>query len=163
MKRVLELLDAVPSWLRWLLFLPIGFWLAGNLEHLIDGALGLTAADRAPNVAGTDLRIYLSKVLSAIAFTALPALLSPRPWGVGIVLVACWTLLASVPIAYRISVGYVPSQVLVAVAAAAADVLGAFLGLWAVWWLVRRRVREPEGSSDHQPTIRGASGRPTRG
>jgi hypothetical protein len=140
-KEMMTFVERVPQWARWAIWwfilLPGSIWLAGRFEHLFDAAIGLSAADRTSNLPGIDVRIIASQLVSAIPFTVLPAMLSPRPVRVASVIVGFWALLGFLPVAYRIGIGYVFSEILAAVASMAADVVGSFAGLLAVKSLVR--------------------------
>ncbi len=77
--------------------------------------------------------------IAAASFTVFPAILSPRPWPVGVVMFTAGLVLQVAPAAYLIiTTPYLRSRAPLAVAVIAATTVGGCLGLW----LIRRLQRE---------------------
>jgi hypothetical protein len=139
LSRVLNLIDKVPAWIRWIAFLPLGLWVCSLLQGLTHAIVGLTAADLPPNVRGEDPRIYASKFISGVTLNIFPALLSPRPWGVAVATFGVGCLLSLVPVAYEIWMGHVFGQIMLAVLAMGVDSLGGAVGLYVVKKVLQQR------------------------
>ena len=154
MGRLMNALAKVPSWMRWIVFLPLGVWAGLRVEQAFDAIVGLTASDRAANALGGDIRIYASQFASTIALVALPAVLSPRPRDVARVMFVVWSLLAVPPVAYRIWIGYVVTQIIVGALALGAQVLGGAVGVVLVARLVAQHIGS--GSSRDGASLAGA-------
>ena len=136
-------LDALPSWLRWTLFLPVGlalhFIVAFALESLLTAA-GLRPGRGTPNAV---VMLGVAQFVAGVTFTLIPALLAPKPRPVSLALFALGVLSDVVPIGYSYANhAYQRPRLPLAMAMAAVEAAG---GLVAV--LVARRSPPPAVSS----------------
>ena len=117
--------------------MPLGvlcsFLIVGLLEALFDAA-GL------PRVHALTARAAVSRCLGAFTFTWFPAILSPRPWPVGVVMFAVDLLFAVGPLADALRFPYMRERMLATGAAAPLGAIGlGVLGGCLALLLLRRR------------------------
>jgi hypothetical protein len=133
---------AVPQSVRWVLFLPLGVGcslLAVSVLEACFDAAGL------PRVHAFTPRAAASRFVAGFTFTWFPAVLSPRPWLVGVLMFAIGVAVELAPVAYGfLAVPYIRARLVaagvhVALQAIAVSALGGCLALL----LVRRSGRGP--------------------
>ena len=125
----------MPRWLRWAFCVPLGVlcsWLVVGLLEAVFDAAGL------PRVHAFTLRAAASRFVGAFTFTWFPAMLSPKPWPVGIVMFAVDLLLAVGPLAWALRFPYMRERMLAtgwgtALGAIGLGALGACLALSLLW------------------------------
>jgi hypothetical protein len=139
-RRLLKSLDALPRGLRWALFLPIGVACSLVVGSLLDA--GFDAAGLQRTHAFT-FRVAASRFVAGLTFVLFPALLSPRRWLVGVVMLAIGLALAVVPLAYNFLVlPYMRERLLAGGAGAALGMIAAFaLGGGLALFVIRRSGR----------------------
>ena len=126
-------LEALPAWLRWALFLPVGlafhFILAFVLESVL-AAAGLRPGRGTPNAV---TMLAVTQFVSGLTFTLFPAVLAPSPRPVALVLFALGVLSDVVPIGYSYAnYEYQRSRLPLAAAMAAVEAVGGLLAVWRV-------------------------------
>ena len=134
----------MPPWLRWAVFLPLGVagsLLAGALVQLAFGMAG-TGYRTMPGLLESSVVAFVS----GATLTFLPAVLSPRPWLVGLVMLAVGLVWRVAPAAYLvITAPYLRSRAPLVAVVIAAAVLGGGVGLLLVRW---RRRGTPDSRDD---------------
>ena len=100
MGRLLRVLDQIPRQTRWILFFPVGIILSFIVLAFVDAGFALAQAPyrRLPGVAESSTAAFFAG-LTRVLF---PAVISPRPWLVGIVMFALDQLLRVGPVAYSL-------------------------------------------------------------
>ena len=135
MRRLLRFLDTLNRGLRWALFLPVGIGVSFAAVGLIKA--GFDAYWGNPRVTAGLAEESTLAFFAAMTRTLFPAVISPRPWLVGIIMFSLDFLLRAGPLAYRLF-GYeymryrAPELLPSAVAYVAAGVAGGLLGLYLV-------------------------------
>jgi len=122
---------------------PLGVWCSGLIEQLFEACLDVAGTPPSGDSGAGLLRPGIIKFISGATVTLFPAVLSPKPWPVAIVLFAVGLLLSLAPVGYRLAMHYASSQVLLAVGAFVVDTLGGGLALY----LVRRFSPPPRGTA----------------
>jgi hypothetical protein len=111
MIRVLRRLDAWPRPLRWAVFLPAGIVSAlivhGVLADMLDAAGLSTSPQRAAGVS----RAALLAFAWAFTLTLAPAVLSPRPWVVGVVMFVLGLIIHVAPIVNAMTIPYLRARI----------------------------------------------------
>ena len=122
----------MPRPIRWILFLPVGIVLSFIVLACVDAGFAISQAPyrRLPGALESSTQAFFAGVTRVL----FPAVISPRPWPVGIVMFALDFLLRAGPMAYMlISYEYLrnraPGMMVFYVAAGAA---GGLLGLLLV-------------------------------
>jgi hypothetical protein len=141
-KRLLRGLDVLPRWLRWAVFLPVGLCISYFVEIVLEILLDIAGLpDVHVTVAGS-VRTAVIRFVGGFTVTVFPALLSPRPWPVGIVMLAAGILVRLSTIAYGLAfMRYVPSRMFLVGGFMVVYALGGLLGLY----LIRRSVPFNDG------------------
>ena len=137
MKGLLRFLDRMPQWLRWALFLPVGIACSFIVLGVVDAGFAMASPGpyrRTPGVTENAIGAFIAG-LTRVLF---PAVVSPRPWPVGIIMFALDSLLRVGPFVYMlVSYEYMRPRVPAMVPVVAAGVVGGCLGLY----LVRRVLK----------------------
>jgi hypothetical protein len=134
MSRLLRFLDGLDSGLRWAL-VPIGILASLIVSGVVDTAF-VTATGRRSSPG--EIHIATAAFIAAATRTLFPAVLSPKPWPVGIVMFALDFLLrAGVPAYRMISFEYVRLRATHFMTQIAADVIGGIAGGLLGLYLVR--------------------------
>jgi hypothetical protein len=134
-RHLLRSLDRLDSGLRWAL-IPIGIIASLVVSGIVDAAFA-AAAGRSTNPG--EAQIATTAFIAAATRTLFPAILSPKPWPVGIVMfVLDFLLRAGLP-AYRIiSYEYIRLRAAHFMTQIAADVIAGIAGGVLGLYLVRR-------------------------
>jgi hypothetical protein len=106
MMPLLRHLDAWPRSLRWAVFLPAGIVAALIVESVLAGvfdALGLQASRR---TTGGVSRESMLAFAWALTLTFVPAVVSPRPWAVGVVMFLVGLTIRVAPVLSAMTVPY---------------------------------------------------------
>jgi hypothetical protein len=125
--------DAWPPPLRWALFLPIGIismLIANRLLDSILDAIGM------PRISGDVIRAALFALPFGFTLTFVSAMVSPRPWPVGVVMFALVLVISVAPAVSMMTVPYqrtrLPSLVGAFTAIFIAHASGGALGLYLI-------------------------------
>ena len=131
---------AVPRSVRWALFLPVGVICSLLAVSLLDACFDAAGL---PRVHAFTPRAAASRFVAGLTLVLFPALLSPRRWLVGVVMLAIGLALAVVPLAYNFLVlPYMRERLLAGGAGAALGMIAAFaLGGGLALFLIRRSGR----------------------
>jgi hypothetical protein len=138
-------LDALPRRLRWAVFLPAGIVAAVIVDTVLANvfyALGLRTVG-----AGTEgvTKAVLQSFAFGLTLTFVAAVLSPRPWIVGLVMFALGLLFRIAPVVSMMMVPYqrerLPSLAGAFTAIVIAHALGGALGLYLVRELVTQHSK----------------------
>ena len=136
MTRLSSRLDAVPHWARWVMFLPTGVMAALIVDAVFNAVFDALGLPRSPQNPEAVMRLALSAFAWALTLTFVPAVLSPRPWAVGVVMFIAGLLLRIAPILSMMTVPYqrarLPSLAVMFVATTAAQVLGGGVALYFI-------------------------------
>jgi hypothetical protein len=131
MKRLLRFLDTMPAALRWVLFLPVGIGCSFIVLAVLDMGFAMSAGPyrTTPGVAESSTLAFFAG-LTRVLFTAV---LSPKPWPVGIVMFTLDLLLRAGPFAYTVmSYEYLRPRAPLAGIVVAAGAVGGLTGLLLV-------------------------------
>ena len=139
MSRLLRYLAAIPRGLRWVLFFPAGIALSFVALAFVDMGFAMSAGPyrTMPGAfeGGT------GNFVAGVTRVLFPAMISPRPWPVAIVMFTLDFLVRAVPLAYSaISYEYLRPRAPLGALLVAVGTLGGCLGLY----LVRRIMRSAE-------------------
>ena len=138
-------LDALPRWVRWTLFLPVGIGcslIAQGVVHVVFDNMAGPTYRTAPGVTESAVAAFVG----GATLTVFPAVLSPRPWAVEVIMFAVGFVWRVAPAAYLIlTTPYLrPRAPLVAIVIAA-GAIGGGLGL-----LLIRHLQRVRGRSAHE-------------
>jgi hypothetical protein len=138
-------LAAMPRNLRWGLFFPVGIALSFIFLAFVDAGFGMAAGRYrtapGPFEGGTE------NFVAGVTRVLFPAVISPRPWPVAIIMFTLDTLLRAGPFAYAIlSYEYLRPRAPLGAALVAAGVVGGCLGLYLVW-RVMNSAAQPQGAN----------------
>jgi hypothetical protein len=134
MKRVLRYIESLDRSLRWGLFLPVGLALSFLLLGILDTAVGMASGPyrRVPGVAESSSFAFIAAATRVL----FPAVISPRPWPVGIIMFVLDFLVRVAPIANMFRYDYMrqrlPALVPEIVPYVLAGVVGGVVGLYLV-------------------------------
>jgi hypothetical protein len=131
MRRLLRYLDTLDPALRWALFLPVGIGFSFVILSIVDMGFGISQAPyrRLPGVVESSTQAFFAGVTRVL----FPAVISPRPWLVGIVMFALDLLLRAGPVAYMLmSYEYMRYRAPMMWTYAGAGAVGGLLGLLLV-------------------------------
>lgn len=132
MRRFLRMLDVLPRWLRWILFFPVGAAASLVIVTFVDIACEIAGLPQTPQSAGGMVKTAVIRFVAGLTVTLLPAVLSPRPWPVAVVIFAIGILMALSPIAYGVIKQVAPSLVLLEGLELVEYALGAGLALFLI-------------------------------
>ena len=136
MTSLLRLLDGLPRWLRWTLFLPVGI----GCSLLVQGVVQLLFDLAGPayrTAPGMNERV-LTAFAAGVTLIVFPAMLSPKPWPVGVVLFTVGLALRVSYVAHQvITTPYLRPRVPVVAVVIAANTFGGCLGLLLIRLLQR--------------------------
>jgi ribosomal protein S18 acetylase RimI-like enzyme len=136
--RLLRLLDAMPRWLRWALFLPVGIGCSLMVQGVVQ--IGFDVAGPIYRTAPGVIERVVMAFAAGATLTVFPAMLSPRPWLVGLVMFTVGLLLRVSLVAYLIiTAPYLRSRVSVVAVVIAATAVGGCLGLFLIGHLQREK------------------------
>jgi putative flippase GtrA len=142
MMRVLRRLDALPRGLRWALFLPVGIGSALIVDGVLNAVCDAAGLPTSPATTGGVSRAAMLAFAWALTLTFVPAVVSPRPWAVGVVMFAAGLLFRVVPVVSMMTVPYqrarLPSLAVALAAAIGAHALGGSVGLYLIRVLAPR-------------------------
>jgi hypothetical protein len=126
-----RLLDGLPRWLRWTLFLPVGIGCSLIVQAVIQLLFDL--AGPAYRTAPEMNERVLTAFAAGVTLTVFPAIVSPRPWPVGVVLFTVGLVLRVSFVAYQaITTPYLRPGVPVVAVVIAASTFGGCLGLFVI-------------------------------
>ncbi|HTH02050.1 MAG TPA: hypothetical protein VL882_17375 [Vicinamibacterales bacterium] len=146
MKRLLRYLDTLDPALRWALFLPVGIGFSFVILGVVDAGFAMAQAPyrRVPGVTESSTQAFFAGVTRVF----FPAVLSPKPWPVGIIMFALDTLLRAGPVAYMLlSYEYMRYKAPEMITYAVAGVVGCCVGLFLLF-LVRRIGKSASQAQD---------------
>jgi hypothetical protein len=143
---LLRHLDAWPRALRWVVFLPAGILVMLIVQGVLDAVYNAAGLPRSPSSTGGVARAALVGFTWALGVTLFPAVLSPRPWAVGVVMSVVAFLAGVAPLVSILMTPYqrgrLPSFAVALAASIGAHVLGAGAGLY----LIRQLTARPSGA-----------------
>jgi len=131
MKRLLRYLDTLDPALRWALFLPVGIGFSFVVLSIVDMGFGIGGGPyrTTPGVTESSTLAFFAGVTRVL----FPAVLSPKPWPVGIIMFALDFLLRAGPLAYMLlSYEYMRPRAPEIIPYVAAGAVGGLLGLLLV-------------------------------
>ena len=96
-----RLLDRMPSGVRWALFLPVGLILSFVVVGMVDEAMWMSSGNVRVGQAVKENAVLA--FMAALTRTLFPAVISPRPWPVGVVLFVLDFLLRATPIVFALT------------------------------------------------------------
>ena len=136
MIRLSRRLDAVPRWARWVMCLPAGIMTALIVDAVFSAVFDALGLPRSPQNPAAVMRLALTAFAWALTLTFVPAVLSPRPWAVGVVMFVAGLLFRIAPALSMMTVPYqrerLPSLALMFVATTAAQALGGGVALYLI-------------------------------
>lgn len=147
MKRFLRYLDTLDPALRWALFLPVGIGFSFVILGVVDAGFAMAQAPyrRVPGVTESSTQAFFAGVTRVL----FPAVLSPKPWRVGIIMFALDTLLRAGPVAYMLlSYEYMRYRAPEMITYAVAGVVGGLLGLLLVRVVMNSAAKARDTSRD---------------
>jgi hypothetical protein len=132
--RLLGLLDALPRWLRWAVFLPVGVLCSVLVAGVLEAGLSMAGLPPVhPSTVRGMARPGVIMFVAGVTLTLFPAVLSPRPWPVGLVMFAIGLALRVVPAVYHIiATPYMRPRMLLVGLAIGINALGGCLGLYLI-------------------------------
>ena len=139
MKGLSRFLDTLPAGLRWALFLPVGIGFSFAVLGIVDMGFAISAGPyrTTPGVTESSTLAFFAGVTRVL----FPAVLSPKPWPVAIVMFTLDVLLRAGPFAYTVmSYEYLRARAPLAAVVVAAGAVGGCLGLFLVRRLAVRRA-----------------------
>jgi hypothetical protein len=131
-RRFLRLLDALPRWLRWAFFLPVGLILSLLVNVVVEILLDLAGLPNVHVTLAGSVRTGVIRFVAGLTVTLFPAVLAPRPWPVGVVMFMIGAAMGASPVAYGIYMHAAASRVLLVCGALVVYVLGGWLGLYLI-------------------------------
>lgn len=147
MKRLLRYLDTLDPGLRWALFLPVGIGTSFVILGIVDMGFGIGGGPyrRTPGVTeGSTLAFF-----AGVTRVLFPAVISPRPWLVAIVMFAVDFLLRVGPVAYMLmSYEYMRYRAPEMYPYVAAGAVGGLLGLLLVRVVMNSVAKARDTSRD---------------
>jgi hypothetical protein len=142
MMRALRRLDALPRGLRWALFLPVGIGCALIAHSVLNAVFDAAGLPTSPASTGGVSRAAMLAFAWALALTLVPAVVSPRPWAVGVVMFAVGLLIRIAPVVSAMTTPYqrarLPSLAVALAATIGAHALGGGVGLYIIRVLATR-------------------------
>ena len=142
MMRALRRLDALPRGLRWALFLPVGIGCALIAHSVLNAVFDAAGLPTSPASTGGVSRAAMLAFAWALALTLVPAVVSPRPWAVGVVMFAVGLLILIAPVVSAMTTPYqrarLPSLAVALAATIGAHALGGGVGLYIIRVLATR-------------------------
>jgi hypothetical protein len=99
-KTVTRFLDTMPRKTRWVLFFPVGIMASIFFVDLVNA--GFNAYYGNPRTVPGLIELSTLAFLAALTRTLFPAVISPRPWLVGLIMFALDFLLRAGPYAYQL-------------------------------------------------------------
>ena len=148
MMRLLHRLDALPRRLRWAVFLPAGIFAALLVDGVLDDVFYALGFRTPTSTAGVSIAAVQAFAFG-LTLTFVSAVLSPRPWIVGLVMFAVGLLFRISPIVSMMMVPYqrerLPEVAVAFAVIIGAHIVGGGLGLYLVRYSLAR-------TNDHQRT-----------
>ena len=103
MRRLLKYLDSTDRSLRWAFFLPAGLGLSFVFLAMVEQLFLATDEFEYPARGVPGVFQYSTEAfLAAVTRTLFPAVISPRPWLVGVIMFTLDFLIRTIPIAYQL-------------------------------------------------------------
>jgi hypothetical protein len=128
--------EAVPRGVRWAVFLPAGILATLIVNSVLEFVFAAVGLPNAPETAGGIARGALGAFAWALTLTFVPAVLSPRPWAVGLVMFAVGLMIRVSPVVSMMTVPYqrarLSSLAIAFTALIGAHVFGGGLGLFLI-------------------------------
>ena len=148
MMSLLRSLDAWPRGLRWVAFLPVGILGALIVDRVLDGVFDAIGLPTALASAGGVGRAALLSFAWALTLTLVPAVVSPRPWAVGVVMFAVGLIIRVAPVISAMTIPYQRAR-LPGLAVALAIIIGAhvFGGGVGLYFIRHVAARANEGEA----------------
>lgn len=141
---LLRSLDAWPRRLRWAVFLPAGIFAALLVDGVLDDVFYALGFRTPTSTAGVSIAAVQAFAFG-LTLTVVSAVLSPRPWIVGLVMFAVGLLFRISPVISMMTVPYqrqrLPSLAVAFAMFIGAHVLGGGLGLYLVRELVKQHSK----------------------
>ena len=131
MRAPLRFLDTMSRSTRWVLFLPVGIGCSFIVLAIVDMGVALSAGPyrTRPGVTEDAIDAFIAGVTRVL----FPAVISPRPWPVGLILFAVDFLLRAGPFAYMVlSYEHLRPRAPLGAVIVAAGAVGGCLGLYLV-------------------------------
>ena len=141
MRRVLSLLDGMPRKMRWVLCFPIGIIASFFVIVFVQG--GFNAYWGNPRPLPGAIEISVIAFIADFTRTLFPAVISPRPAVVGLIMFVLSTLLRMVPIYTILTHEYMRSRLPGAIPLVAAGVVGGLVGLLLVMFVMNPAKTAP--------------------
>lgn len=139
---LLRRLDALPQSLRWAAFLPAGIVATLIVNGVLETAFDAGRWPTSPATTGGVIRGALLAFVWALALTVFPAVLSPRPWAVGVVMFAIGLLVRIAPVISALMTPYqrprLPALAFFLTASIGAHALGGGVGLYLIRQMAAR-------------------------
>ena len=136
MVRLARRLEGWPRELRWLVFLPAGLIAALIVQGALDYVFDALRLPTSPETTGGVSRAGLQASVWAFIVTFVPAVLSPRPWAVGLVMFVVSLLVRISPVVSMMMVPYqrehLPSLAIAFAVVIGAHALGGAVALYLI-------------------------------
>ena len=140
--RLLQRLDALPRGLRWALFLPVGVGCALVVHAALNAVFDAAGLPTSPAATGGVSRAAMLAFAWALALTLVPAVLSPRPWAVGVVMFVIGLIVRVAPVVSAMTTPYLrarlPSLAVALAVTISAHALGGGVALYLIRVLAAR-------------------------
>jgi hypothetical protein len=143
MKRLWRYLDTLDPALRWAFFLPVGIGFSFVILSVVDAGFAMAQAPyrRVPGVTESSTLAFFAGVTRVL----FPAVISPKPWLVGLVMFALDFLLRAGPVAYMLmSYEYMRYRAPMMWTYAGAGAVGGLLGLLLVRVVMSSAANTPD-------------------
>jgi hypothetical protein len=141
---LLRRLDALPRGLRWALFLPVGIGCTLIVHGVLNAVFDAAGLPTSPASTGGVSRAAMLAFAWGMVLTLFPAVLSPRPWAVGVVMFVVGFLVRVSPLYTIITTPYqrarLPSLAVALAATIGAHALGGGVGLYLIKRFARART-----------------------
>ena len=126
--------------LRWVLFLPAGIGAALGVSMALNAAFNAAGLPRSPESAAGITRAALFAFAWALTLTFVPAILSPRPWAVGVAMFVAGLIVRVAPVISAMTVPYQRARLPGLAVAFAVVIVAHALGGGLALYLIRDRA-----------------------
>jgi hypothetical protein len=146
-------LDALPRGLRWTLFLPLGIGCALIVHGVLNAVCDAAGLPTSPENTGGVSRAAMLAFAWALALTLVPAVLSPRPWVVGVVMFVIGLIFRVAPVVSAMTTPYLrarlPSLAVALAVTIAAHAVGGGVGLYLIRQLTAQQEPSLQETKSH--------------